>query len=267
MRRAAARHRARDVRVRVEPQPALRPTSSAMRTRSISRAWPRRDGSGSRRACSSSGALLAVAVTPPRPRPRGSRSTLAISARCSRRSSSSSRTPGYDWMWELTAVSVFGLVAASIAIGSAGSRAIAPRSTGARAVAAGSRRAGRRPDAAAGPGLDSQDPIEPAGGPRRRLRDRDGRCGGRRRLRALGGVAVRAAGTAARARRPAERRRRQTSVRADRAGADELPPSAAARADRSAAGPGAAGARGLPLRAQARAEEDHRGRRAGVDRA
>ena len=28
---------------------------------------------------------------------------------------------GYDWMWELTAVSVFGLVAASIAIGSAGS--------------------------------------------------------------------------------------------------------------------------------------------------
>jgi hypothetical protein len=28
---------------------------------------------------------------------------------------------GYDWMWELTAVSVFGLIAASIAIGSAGS--------------------------------------------------------------------------------------------------------------------------------------------------
>ena len=94
-------------------------SSSATRIPSTSRASPRRGGSGSRRACSSS----AVSCGP------GTR--LRVRAR---------RDPvdagylgallaafvvylayaGYDWMWELTAVSVFGLVAASIAIGSAG---------------------------------------------------------------------------------------------------------------------------------------------------
>ena len=76
---------------------------------------------------------------------------------------------GYDWMWELTAVSVFGLVAASIAIGSAGSvRVGAPRL--ARALGTVPGRADRRAHPAARAGRDGQDQIEPAGGPRRRLR-------------------------------------------------------------------------------------------------
>ena len=58
----------------------------------------------------------------------------------------------------------------------------------------GAPRAACGPGPASGPGLDGQDPVQPAGGSRGPLPGRDGRCRGRRCLRALGRVAVRAAG-------------------------------------------------------------------------
>ena len=80
------------VRVRVEPQPALLRSSSATRTPSTSRAWPRRAGSGLAAGLLFLGGLAAGRRHGSASARGAIRSTPATSARCWRRSSSISPT-------------------------------------------------------------------------------------------------------------------------------------------------------------------------------
>ena len=170
---------------------------------------------------------------------------------------------GYDWMWEETAVAVFGLWPLSDRPGVGEPPRASAATAGAGPCLDRLIALGHRLDPATRTGLHREDPIQPGRRPARG--DVSDRRWSMRRtpLRRRLGRPRRTSSARCCSSAPDRLGRRSGRHPAgDQARADQLPASAAARADRGAARPRAACAL-LPsgIGARACAEEDHRGRR------